>query len=184
MTAIVLAAMIWRGVRAIEQEMAFVNLPGGCFLMGSPDTEMDRLKDEGPQRQVCLKPFALGRFTVTQGEWSQVMWLIGNPSANKNDNRLPVEMVSSDEAKHFVFLMNFFGKHRYALPTESQSKYAARAGTKTSRFWGEGFEAACLYSNMADRSYVKVWSSNATSLIAAACDDGFARTAPIVLLQA
>lgn len=179
LAAIVGATMVWRGVRAIENEMAFQAIPGGCFQMGSPTTEKDRQIDESPQRQVCVKPFELGRFTVTQAEWSKVMPFSGNPSENKGDDRLPVEMVSWDEAQEFVKLMNIFGARRYALPSEAQWEYAARAGTATARYWGDGFADACTYANMADLSYKRMWPNNATSLIAADCDDGYVKTAPV-----
>lgn len=39
----------------VTLEMAAI--PGGNFLMGSPDSEKDRKKDEGPQHSVTTKPF-------------------------------------------------------------------------------------------------------------------------------
>ena len=38
---------------------AMIKVPGGEFLMGSPDTEDDREEDEGPQHRVKLSPFYL-----------------------------------------------------------------------------------------------------------------------------
>ncbi len=53
-----------------------VAIPGGSFRMGSPEDEEGRepLKDrfgilEGPQTEVTVAPFAMGRFEVTFREW-------------------------------------------------------------------------------------------------------------------
>ena len=51
---------------AFEPEM--VRIAGGCFQMGSPESEAERGSDE-KQHQVCVKDFALGRYEVTVGEF-------------------------------------------------------------------------------------------------------------------
>src|SRR5271167_4591128 len=44
-------------------------VPAGEFLMGSPESEKGRGKDEGPQHRVVIaKPFAVGKFEVTFAE--------------------------------------------------------------------------------------------------------------------
>jgi formylglycine-generating enzyme required for sulfatase activity len=49
---------------------AMVVVPAGSFVMGSPDGEMLRFNDEGPQHTVTIeKPFAVGQFPVTFDEW-------------------------------------------------------------------------------------------------------------------
>lgn len=48
---------------------AMVALPGGTFLMGSPDSEPERSGNEGPQRQVRIGPFATGRIEVTFADY-------------------------------------------------------------------------------------------------------------------
>ncbi|MBL0091331.1 MAG: formylglycine-generating enzyme family protein [Piscinibacter sp.] len=48
-----------------------VSIPGGEFVMGSPAGERDRDDDELPQRQVRVKPFALGKTEVTVAQWRQ-----------------------------------------------------------------------------------------------------------------
>jgi len=46
----------------------FVLLPPGQFVIGSPDSEVDRYSNEGPQTRVTLTHgFFLGRYQVTQG---------------------------------------------------------------------------------------------------------------------
>jgi hypothetical protein len=48
-----------------------VVVPAGQFMMGSPPDEEGRFDTEGPQHQVTIsKPFAIGRHTVTRGEFA------------------------------------------------------------------------------------------------------------------
>ena len=177
----VIAALVWAGVvfwgvRTVEAEMEFVRIPppgaDSCFQMGSPDTETERHLNERPVHEVCLKPFELGKFEVTQAEWCQVM--IHNPSRFKGDRR-PVESVSWNETQVFIWLMNLFGQRHYQLPSEAEWEYAARAGTKTTRYWGDRAEAGCEYENMADLSLKK----SSPDADAAACDDHQTVTAPV-----
>jgi formylglycine-generating enzyme required for sulfatase activity len=47
-----------------------VVVPAGSFLMGSPETESDRDKREGPQHAVNIaRPFAVGKYEVRFDEW-------------------------------------------------------------------------------------------------------------------
>jgi len=50
----------------IEIEMVYV--PGGEFKMGSPENEPGRDEDEGPVRNVRVKPYWIGKYEVT---WEQ-----------------------------------------------------------------------------------------------------------------
>ena len=38
-----------------------VGIPAGTFVMGSPHTESGRFDSEGPQHEVAIKAFALGK---------------------------------------------------------------------------------------------------------------------------
>ncbi len=49
-------------------ELEMVTIKGGCFQMGSPESETGRESDERPHR-ACVKDFALGRTEVTVGEF-------------------------------------------------------------------------------------------------------------------
>src|SRR4051794_20481257 len=46
-----------------------VPIPGGEFLLGSPQREAGRNEDEGPQVRVKVEPFYMGKFEVTQAEY-------------------------------------------------------------------------------------------------------------------
>jgi formylglycine-generating enzyme required for sulfatase activity len=78
--AVVCGVMVWYGVQQLEPELKFVVIPGGCFAMGSPNSETGRDSDEGPVHRVCLKQFELARAEITQRQWSRVMVYDPNPS--------------------------------------------------------------------------------------------------------
>ena len=44
-------------------------IPGGKFTLGSPEAEADRKDDEGPQVEVEVEPFYMGKYEVTQAEY-------------------------------------------------------------------------------------------------------------------
>ncbi|MEY4752899.1 MAG: hypothetical protein RJA44_574, partial [Pseudomonadota bacterium] len=108
-----------------------VLLPRGSFMMGSPDSEPGRSKDEGPVHRVTIDhDLAVGRYEVTQGQWQALMG--GNPSSFKacGDN-CPVEMVSWNEAQDYISKLNARSGQTYRLLSEAEWEYAARAGTTT-----------------------------------------------------
>lgn len=52
-------------------KFAMVPIPGGTFTIGSPEGEEKRSPDEGPQRQVEIKPFWMGKHEVTWDEYDE-----------------------------------------------------------------------------------------------------------------
>jgi formylglycine-generating enzyme required for sulfatase activity len=46
-------------------------IPGGCFLMGSPESEANRREDEGPQVEVDIEPFWMARCETTWNEFNE-----------------------------------------------------------------------------------------------------------------
>ncbi len=123
--------------------LEIVPIPGGKFLMGSPENEPERYDFESPQHTVTIQPFFMGKFPVTQSQWAIVaalkkvnIDLDPDPSRFKGANR-PVERVSWDDAIEFCArLSNKTGK-TYRLPSEAEWEYACRAGTTTPFYCGE-----------------------------------------------
>lgn len=109
--------------------MVFKWIPSGCFLMGSPEDEPGRNADEGPQHQVCLSGFWMGKTEVTAGQWRSVMG--SDPSLIKNGDAYPVDMVSWEMAKEFAAKLNGLAGDGFRLPTEAEWEYACRAGSQT-----------------------------------------------------
>ena len=118
-----------------------VAIPGGHFLMGSPDGEGDA--DERPQHRVTVPPFLMGKFSVTQAQWSAVAAM---PQVNRRLNpdssyfkgaMRPVETVSWDDAVEFCQRLSQHTNRLYRLPSEAEWEYACRAGTTTRYSFGD-----------------------------------------------
>ncbi len=120
-----------------------VSIPGGQFLMGSPESELGRYDWESPQHTVTIQPFNMGKYPITQAQWQAVaafpkveIDLNPNPSGFKGVNR-PVEQVSWDDAIEFCARLSQKTGRNYRLPSESEWEYACRAGTTTPFHCGE-----------------------------------------------
>ncbi len=109
--------------------MKLALIPAGEFAMGSPDSEMYRIKGEGPQHKVTIsKPFYMGVYEVTQEQYEAV---IGKNPSNFKGATNPVEQVSWDEAAEFCKKLSTKTGKTVLLPTEAQWELACRAGTST-----------------------------------------------------
>ena len=122
-----------------------VVLPAGSFLMGSPSDEAWRDEDEGPQRQVTVASFAIGRYPVTFDEYDHFCDATGRDKPDDHGwgrGRMPVIEVSWNDAVAYTpWLSERTGKH-YRLPSEAEWEYACRAGTQTAYWWGDQFDRA------------------------------------------
>jgi eukaryotic-like serine/threonine-protein kinase len=115
--------------------LEMIAIRAGEFVMGSPEGELNRENDEGPQRQVKVKGFSMGRFTVTQAQWQAVMGYNNNPAYFRGANR-PVEQVSWSDAQVFCKKLSQQTGRTYRLPSEAEWEYACRAGTTTPFHFG------------------------------------------------
>ena len=64
-----------RKIPGTEASFEMVAITGGVFTMGTPDDEEDRNEDEGPQVQVRVQPFWIGKHEVTWAEYKEFMKL-------------------------------------------------------------------------------------------------------------
>ncbi len=120
---------------ADSKPLEMVLIPGGTYMMGSPENEVDRDDNEGPLHSVTIsKPFYLGKYEITQAQWAAVMG--NNPSGFQGNNR-PVETITWDDCQAFIQKLNLLGQGTFRLPTEAEWEYACRAGTTTRFYWGD-----------------------------------------------
>ncbi len=143
-----------------------VPIPGGDYLMGSPDTEEGRGDDEGPQHKVRIEPFWMGKTEVTWDMydiWSfnldiqrrKVENLTPTPLDPKADavtrptkpytdmtfgmgqRGYPAICMTQHAAKKYCEWLSAKTGHYYRLPTEAEWEYAARAGTTGKYSFGD-----------------------------------------------
>lgn len=123
--------------------LEMVAIPGGTFLMGSPENEPQRSDFESPQHPVTIRPFFLGKYPVTQAQWQAVAALPQvnreldpNPSRFKGDDR-PVEQITWYDAVEFCDRISQHTGKQYRLPSEAEWEYACRATTTAPFHFGE-----------------------------------------------
>ncbi|MCP4663107.1 MAG: formylglycine-generating enzyme family protein [bacterium] len=141
----------------LKDLLKMIALPGGTFVMGSPEDEPER-RDIEVRHQVTVSPFLMSRTTVTRGDYKRIMDLDDAPGPGRAKH--PVTEVTWFDAVRFcnrlseeaglepcyeveneeVSWINDSGGYR--LPTEAEWEYAARAGTEGR--WSFGDDQARL----------------------------------------
>jgi formylglycine-generating enzyme required for sulfatase activity len=141
-----------------DVKLDMVPIPGGAFKMGSPSAEKDRNADEGPQVNVKLDPFWMGKYEMT---WAQYeLWGMGLDKQRRNARQVtptswdtladalaiptkpysdmtfgmgkdgyPAICMTQFAAKMYCKWLSAKTGHYYRLPTEAEWEYACRAGT-------------------------------------------------------
>lgn len=140
-----------------------VAIPGGTFMMGSPDDEPSRRPDEGPVKKVNVSPFFMaevevtwneflafyvatageGRSTDTEGSRTEAdvdaisgpTPPYGQPDQNWGMDTRPAITMSFHAAETYCKWLSQVTGKTYRLPTEAEWEFAARGGLQTPYFF-------------------------------------------------
>lgn len=153
-------------IPSTDAKFDMVPIKGGKFLMGSPEKEEGRNADEGPQHEVEIAPFWMGKCEVTWEEYE--LWCLKldrgrraqkKETPNENDkiadavamptnpytdmsfgmgkDKYPAVCMTQLSAKMYCKWLTAKTGRYYRLPTEAEWEYAARAGTTTAFSFGD-----------------------------------------------
>lgn len=109
----------------VPLEMVFVE--GGTFVMGNDKGKADAR----PAHKVTLRDFHIGKFEVTQAQWTALMDI--NPSRIACAN-CPVNDMSWDQLQEFIERLNKRTGKKFRLPTEAEWEYAAQGGKHSKNY--------------------------------------------------
>lgn len=127
---------------AVNPDFAFVYISPGSFLMGSPEYEPGRNKDETQHQVTLTEGFYIQVTPVTQRQWVSVMGFNPSTFADRGDD-CPVEGITWIQCQEFIRKLNSAGEYSYRLPTEAEWEYACRAGSLGPFANGELLEPLC-----------------------------------------
>jgi len=140
-----------------------VPIPGGAFLMGSPESEKERQPDEGPQHPVAIRPIWMAKLETIWDLYDRYREEAGVPSRDDSRKQLkaggdavtgptppyedpyfghgrdgmPVIAVTHRAAMEFCYWLSKKTGKTYRLPTEAEWEWACRAGTTSAYSFGD-----------------------------------------------
>lgn len=148
-------------VAGTKVQIDMVAIPGGTFVMGSPDSEAGRGADEGPAHQVRIAPLWIGRTEITWDQYDAFAFSIpaaappgspappsgadavtrpsppyGDESFGFGKGSQPAINVQHHAAMEYCRWLSAKTGKTYRLATEAEWEYAARAGTTTAYSYG------------------------------------------------
>lgn len=134
-----------------------VIVPAGSFMMGAAPDEEVATEREDQVRVSIARPFAVGRFAVTRGEFAAFVAATSHTTVGvchrisesgrgtdrhwrapgfAQHDRHPVVCVSWNDATAYAAWISSLTGKNYRLLSEAEREYATRAGSITPFWWG------------------------------------------------
>lgn len=173
---IVESAMKAYSTTIIGSDVTFemVPIPGGQFKMGSPEIEAGHNGDEGPQKEVSIEPFWMGKTEVT---WDQFLLFMYNGEDRKSRE---THQLTADELELIhdadeianpspPYVEMSFGMGTKGYPAISMTQHAANKfcqwlSARTGQFYRLPTEAEWEYAARAGSTTAYYWGDDASKL--------------------
>jgi formylglycine-generating enzyme required for sulfatase activity len=167
-------------VPGADATIAMVPLRGGSFVMGSAEGEPGRTPAEGPQHEVSVGDFWIGKFEISWRQYAvfvhrdETFAQLVSPeqlaalaidgvtgastpytASGLGDRALenhPANNVTQHAALRYARWLSAKTGHFYRLPTEAEWEYACRAGAATPWSFGDNPAADDKFGIFADNS--------------------------------
>ena len=118
------------------EEPAMISISGGTFRMGSGEDA-----SEAPIHPVTVRPFLIAKYPVTVRQWETCVAAKACLHVADGADDAPISNVSWTDAQQFIAWLSQTSGRRYRLPSEAECEFAARGGTETRYWWGDGMKA-------------------------------------------
>ena len=150
-----------------EVSFEMIPIPGGTFILGSPESEKGRSNDEGPPIEVQVPPFWIGKTEVTWNEFQVYQLAYAQFKEKEKKLKLTADQLEADavtaptpiydpsmvyaygKGNQPAISMSQYGAMQYTkwlslttgvqyrLPSEAEWEYACRGGSQTKYSYGD-----------------------------------------------